>query len=152
MQLDSRIMAPKKRLELPSAPHCVWWTSCGVHIVWFTFSFCFYHQLSWEVLRTQTHRVIFRFLLWFLSVALKSRRMCAFLVFFSFCEKEQGSEKSQETSIVFPVTKLIKLIFTFKMSVFASPSCCLFGDRLTHMWEPLTSFYFHLVISPEAGD
>ena len=188
----------KKRPELPYAPCCISWTSCGMCIIgfflllpliklgsfeysdvkeWFLFFDLFIfifnligcgrsqllHVRSSSLTRNRTQdpcigslkglatgppgksrEWLFGFSLVLVS-GLRTRRMCAFLLFFFsfFDEKEQGSEKSQESSISFPVTKLIKLIFTFKMNVFASPSCCLFGDHLAHMWEPLTGFHCH---------
>lgn len=83
------------------------------------------------------------------SRAQKQENLCLFSVFsFSFWWEGAGKWNSQESRISFPVTKLIKLIFTLKMNVFASPSCCLLGEHLTYIWEPLTSFHFHLGIVP----
>lgn len=92
-----------------------------------------------------------------IQFGLRSRRICAFLVFvnflvffffFLFDEKDQRSENIKRAQSVFRSPSSLKLIFTLKMNVFAKPSCCLFGEHLTYMGEPLTSFHFHLGIFP----
>lgn len=95
------------------------------------FVFCF-----WDVREGTCLRGHFRF--FFRPFELRASIPYSWIYFLSFWwegVRKWGKKKSQESKTSFPVTRLVRLIFTFKMNVFASPSWCLFGKNLTSTWK-----------------